>query len=63
MKIVVYKIIKENVEQLIGVVAPNTTVASEMIRNQFKDSSIHFQGVCDQILQLNGQVDLVVAQQ
>jgi hypothetical protein len=61
MKVVIYKVIHENDSKLVAVVAPNTTVASEMIRVNFQNHSIHFQGVCDHVVQLNGQVDLTVA--
>ena len=61
MKIITYKVRQENDEKLVAVVAPNTTYAQEMIKQRYPNHSIHFKGICDEILQIQGQFNTVVA--
>lgn len=58
---IAYKVRQENDEKLVAVVAPNATYAREMINQRYPNHSIHFKGVCDEILQIQGQFNMVVA--
>jgi hypothetical protein len=62
MKIVHYKVIQESESKLVSVVAPNTTYAKEMISQRYPNHSIHYYGTSDEILQINGQFNMVVSE-
>jgi hypothetical protein len=62
MKIVTYKVIQESESKFVAVVAPNATYAKEMINRHYPNNSIHYCGTADEILQINGQFNMVIAE-
>jgi hypothetical protein len=62
MKIVTYKVIQESESKFVAVVAPNATYAKEMINQRYPNHPIQYYGTADEILQINSQFNMVVAE-